>query len=75
MTESLESSLVEKWELMCSEWEAEGVQKTKKNLYATDGVSKYPIVRGWSIKLTEGAVSYLRVTGQEGPCRRGTGTP
>ena len=32
---------MDKWEHMCSEWEAEGVQKTKKNPYATDGVSKY----------------------------------
>lgn len=41
LTESLESPLVEKWELMCSEWEAEGFRKTKKNPYATDGVSEY----------------------------------
>jgi len=41
LTKSLESSLVAKWEHMCSEWEAEGFQKTKKNPYATDGISEY----------------------------------
>jgi len=41
LTESLEGPLVNKWELMCSEWEAEGFKKTKKNPYATDGVSEF----------------------------------
>lgn len=54
-----------KWERMCSEWEAEGFQRTKKkkNPYETDGVSKsttYPTLQSslltYSLAISEAQV-------------------
>ena len=40
-TQTLDASLVRRWEEMCRTWELDGVPKKAKNPYHTEGLSEF----------------------------------